>query len=222
MLPETLRGVCFDIGGVLVDVGGTGFLAEELADLLHAPAPQVRDLLIRHGKTQPRSPENLATAVTAGCAQPGAYEPVLEALIRRHAAMEEAVLFPEVLPVLRAVRGRGWRIAFLSNAIGHHGLCRPAYYDQADVVVHSWEIGVCKPDPRAFRAVESRLALAPHELVAVGDSLRADIRGALQAGWSAVHVPRTGGAVSDEGVPVCADLSEVLSLLPDRSREAER
>lgn len=216
-MPQAARGVCFDIGGVLVDVGPDGFLAEELAELLGAPTRRVRDLLIRHGKTQLRSPESLATAMTAACAQPRAYGLVLAALNRRRAAIEDAVLFPDALPVLRAVRERGWRIAFLSNAIGHNGLRRPNYYDLAEVVVHSWEIGACKPDSLAFRAVESRLGLSSHELVSVGDSLHADVRGALEAGWSAIHLPRTGGVAAPDGlVPVCADLYEVLSLLHDR------
>lgn len=220
MIPKTARGVCFDIGGVLVDVGRAGFLAEELAELLHAPAARVRDLLIRYGKTQPRSPQSLASTMTAACAQPGAYDLVLAALTRRHAAIEDAVLFPDALPVLRAVRDRGWHVAFLSNAIGHNGLQRPAYYELADVVVHSWEIGACKPDPLAFRAVESQLGLSPRELVSVGDSLRADVHGALQAGWSALHVPRISGHTAPDGVaPVCADLYEVLSLLPNLRNE---
>lgn len=142
---------------------------------------------------------------------------MLRALTRRHAAIGNPVLFPDVWPVLRMLAERGWRIAFLSNAIGHTGLRRPACYDLAEVVVHSWEIGVCKPAREAFRAIESRLGLNPSELVGVGDSRHADIYGALQAGWSALHLPRTGERPAcGDGVPVCADLYEVLSLLPDR------
>lgn len=217
MVPETVRGVCFDIGGVLVDVRETGFLAEELAGLVHAPAEYVRALLVEHGKTQPRSAEDLASALTQACAQASAHSPILQALNRRHAAIENPVLFPDVWPMLRTMAERGWRIAFLSNAIGHTGLRRPTYYDLAEVVVHSWEIGVCKPAPGAFRAIETRLGLKPSELVSVGDSLHADIHGALQAGWSAIHLPRTREQPArEDGVPVCADLYEVLSLLPNR------
>ena len=75
----------------------------------------------------------------------------------------------------------------------------------------------CKPDQRAFQVVEQRTGLAPHELVSVGDSLGADVRGALNAGWAAIHLPRTGGPAAPTGlVPVCTNLHEVLSLLPER------
>lgn len=214
-IPESVRAVCFDIGGVLVDVGSSGFLAEELAEILDVPARLVRQLLIRHGKTRPSTPENLATAIAEGCDCPGKRDLVLATVHRRHEAIAHPVLYPDALPVLRTLRKAGWRIVFLSNAIGHPAyLRRPAYFDFAEAVVHSWEIGVCKPDRRAFQVVEQRTGLAPHELVKVGDSLEADVGGALNAGWAAIHLPRTSGSATSTGVvPVCTDLYQVLSLL---------
>lgn len=216
-LPDSLRAVCFDIGGVLVDVG-RGFLAEELAEILDAPVPLVRRLLIAHGKTRPCMPEELASAIAGGCGCPDKQELALAAVHRRYDAIAHPVLYPDALPVLATLREAGWRIVFLSNAIGHPDHHRaPAYFDYAETVLHSWEIGACKPDRRAFHAVEQRTRLAPHELVSVGDSLNADVRGALNAGWAAVHLPRTGGPAAAAGlVPVVTDLHQVLSLLPER------
>lgn len=216
-VPNSVQAVCFDIGGVLVEVSD-GFLAEELTELLGAPADVVRQMLILNGKTRPSTPETLAAVMTEECGLPGTYDGVLAAIRRRFAAIEAPILYPDALPVLRALREQGWRVVFLSNAVGHTGLHRPAYYDFAETVLHSWEIGACKPDPRAFHTVEERTGLAPGELVNVGDSFNADIRGALDVGWSAIHLPRTGGAATPSGlVPVCADLHQVLSLLPERS-----
>lgn len=216
-LPDSLRAVCFDVGGVLVDVG-RGFLAEELAEILDAPTELVRRLLIRHGKTRPCTPDELASAIVDGCACPSKHELVLAAVHRRYDAIAHPVLYPDALPVLAALRETGWRIVFLSNAIGHPDYHQPlAYFDFAETVIHSWEIGACKPDRQAFHAVEQRTGLAPYELVCVGDSLDADVKGAVNAGWAAVHLPRTGGPVATAWLaPVVTDLHQVLSLLPER------
>lgn len=215
-LPDSLRAVCFDIGGVLVDVG-RGFLAEELAEILDAPAHLVRRLLIEHGKTKPYTPEQLASAIVDGCRCPSQRELVLAAVRSRYDAIAHPVLYPDALAMLTTLREAGWRIVFLSNAIGHPDYHRPPdYFDYAETVLQSWEIGACKPDRRAFQAVEQRTGLAPHELVSVGDSLEADVKGALNAGWAAVHLPRTGGPAATTGLaPVVTNLQQVLSLLPE-------
>jgi HAD superfamily hydrolase (TIGR01549 family) len=112
----------------------------------------------------------------------------------------------------------GWRICFLSNGIGDTASRpRPEYFSYADLVAHSWEIGYCKPEAGAFRAAEQRMGLAPHQLVSIGDSLRTDVLGALAAGWSAVHLPRTSAPPpSPRIVPTISSLSELLSQMPTR------
>ena len=51
-----------------------------------------------------------------------------------------------------------------------------------DCVVLAGDVGADKPDARAFHAVCARLAVAPNELVHVGDDPSADGRGAREAG----------------------------------------
>ena len=58
--------------------------------------------------------------------------------------------------------------------------------------VLSAEMGFLKPDLRAFRTVQARLGLFPGEIAMVGDSWRDDISGALEAGWTAIWVNRSG------------------------------
>jgi FMN phosphatase YigB (HAD superfamily) len=206
MLPDHLRAVCFDIGGVLAQVP-RGFLAEELAGVLDADLTRIRQLLIEHGKRRRTSAAALAAAVAAGCGMPGETARV-EKIIRQR-------LDDMANPVLSAA---GWRICFLSNGIGDTASRpRPEYFSYADLVAHSWEIGYCKPEAGAFRAAEQRMGLAPHQLVSIGDSLRTDVLGALAAGWSAVHLPRTSAPPpSPRIVPTISSLSELLSQMPTR------
>lgn len=222
MLPDHLQAVCFDIGGVLAQVP-RGFLAEELAGVLGADPTRVRQLLIEHGKRRRTSAAALAAAVAAGCGMPGETARVEKIIRQRLDDMANPVLYPDTIPVLEALSAAGWRICFLSNGIGDTA-CRPRpeYFSYAEVVAHSWEIGYCKPEAGAFRAAEQRMGLAPHQLVSIGDSLRSDVLGALAAGWSAVHLPRTSAPPpSPRIVPTIYSLSELLTLMPTRPAAVE-
>ena len=80
---------------------------------------------------------------------------------------------------------------------------------RAAVVVVSEEVGVAKPHRGVFDHALAEAeratgrALAPGDVLMVGDSLASDVRGALDAGWQAVWV---GGdaAAAPPGVPVVA------------------
>ena len=56
------------------------------------------------------------------------------------------------------------------------------------VRVYSMDVGHCKPRREPFAAALDRLAVAPHEVLHVGDIERTDVRGALDAGMRAVRV----------------------------------
>ncbi|HEX8299809.1 MAG TPA: HAD-IA family hydrolase [Rubricoccaceae bacterium] len=89
----------------------------------------------------------------------------------------------------------------------------PEIARRAAVVVVSEEVGVAKPHRGVFDHAlgeASRVvgrALAPDEVLMVGDSRASDIDGALAAGWQAVWV---GGdpASAPDGVAVCATCAE--------------
>lgn len=105
------------------------------------------------------------------------------------------VAYEDAAPVLRLVRESGRLVAVLTNGdivqqrakLRHIGLL-----DLCDEIFASSQLPAGKPDPRAFRAVSATRRLAPQECLMVGDDLDADVRGALNAGWHAVHVDRTG------------------------------
>jgi HAD superfamily hydrolase (TIGR01509 family) len=66
-----------------------------------------------------------------------------------------------------------------------------------DVLVYSDEIGLAKPDPRAYLALSAALGVAPDELVFV-DDLPANVAAACQLGISGVlhrSTPETIAAI---------------------------
>ncbi len=54
-------------------------------------------------------------------------------------------------------------------------------------VINAEEIGVKKPDPEIFNAALKQAKVRPEQALMIGDDLEADVHGALNAGWSALH-----------------------------------
>jgi len=115
------------------------------------------------------------------------------------------------LETLAALRGRGYRIAVVSNADGRvRGLLETAgLAPLLEFVVDSAEVGLEKPDPRIFHAATDRLGLPPAECAYVGDIYEIDVVGAERAGLSAILV---GDGPAPESVVRIARLSDLDPL----------
>jgi len=127
------------------------------------------------------------------------------------AAAEDAACFPEAMEALAGTRKLA-RIGLLSNTQNFDlaFLDRLGLERTLPTRCLSAETGFLKPDPGAFETIQRRLGLFPGELAMVGDSWRDDVTGALEAGWTAIWVNRTG-----KPRPDCdpeADLVEVPDL----------
>lgn len=95
---------------------------------------------------------------------------------------------PSTVDTLRALRARGLRLGVLSNT--HASELRA--WEQSpiaslvDVVALSYEIGVCKPDPAAYRHVLDRLHVSAARAAYVGDGSSNELVGARTAGFGLV------------------------------------
>ena len=143
--------------------------------------------------------------------------PAREALIRAwNVASGATRLFDDALPVLRAARGRH-RLGLISNtqSFDVDFLRSRGVEPLLDVVCLSCDVGRLKPDPIFFATAVERLSLPPEAVLMVGDSVEDDVRGALEAGLSALHLDRAGGAPAVPGsAGSIRRLTEIGSLLP--------
>ncbi len=103
------------------------------------------------------------------------------------------VVFPDVLPMLRALRSAGVKLGIVTNSsqpmalrdaelIGH-GLIE--YFP--DCRLAAADTGYLKPHRRMFEAALAQIGTAPQETVFIGDNPSADIAGALAVGMRAVQ-----------------------------------
>jgi len=128
-------------------------------------------------------------------------------------AAEDAECFPEAVQAVAGTRKLA-RVALLSNtqSFDLDFLERLGLTGLLATRMLSAELGFLKPDIRAFRAVQRRLGLFPGEIAMVGDSWRDDVAGALEAGWTAIWVNRSGDPRPPHDPE--AELAEVRDLAP--------
>ena len=99
----------------------------------------------------------------------------------------EVELYPEVLPVLEALRAIP--AAVVSNA-DHEHLAAWRFTLPVQFILISEAVQAYKPDPRIFRAAMARLGVAPDEILHVGDSDVDDVQGARGAGFRVAWLNR--------------------------------
>ncbi len=102
-------------------------------------------------------------------------------------------LFLDVIPVLRRLRGAGYRLGIISNwSWNLPELCTGlGIADVFAQIVTSARVGISKPHRGIFAYACAALGVAPHEAMHVGDNIVADVQGAQAAGLRAVHLVRT-------------------------------
>jgi HAD superfamily hydrolase (TIGR01509 family) len=88
-------------------------------------------------------------------------------------------------------------VGVVSNvwAKGHHWsaeLRRAGVTESCRCIVFSSDLGCIKPSPRPFLSALSSLALAPEEVLFVGDSLERDVRPARSLGMATAWISQNG------------------------------
>ncbi|MEV6840023.1 HAD family hydrolase [Streptomyces sp. NPDC051133] len=208
-----VRAVSFDLGGTLVRPEAQPTTGQ-VAELLGISLAEARTLMEQKAKRRRISPADLAGEVAADFQRPdlvGSLTSVLERA--RHRASEPDV-YDDVRPTLAALREQGLALFAMTNSLGssipEHA---PAAFRDLTQVIYSAETGAVKPERAAFAAVESASGLSPHELLHVGNSLRADVDGATAAGWHTAWLNRTRADIAVPSDTVCLHSLTTLPLL---------
>lgn len=230
---KAIRGVLFDLDDTLADSAA----AEErvwtdVAEVIAAHLPGVDraelrrryvDALHRHyadlaaGRTDVLSFRRVRLA--------DALEPwgeldgdLFEAYLAQKARVpEEVAPFPQALATVRALRSRGIRVGVLTNGPSAHQRRKlevSGLGPELDAIAISEELGIGKPDPRAFALALDLLGTRAEETAMVGDSLENDVLGGIGAGLAAVvWMPGRREGELPEGVHLARELAEVPRLL---------
>jgi putative hydrolase of the HAD superfamily len=120
---------------------------------------------------------------------------------------------PGSVDALRRLADTGLSLAIVSNADGtleerlsNEGICQvgPGRGVPVAVVLDSAAVGVAKPDPGIFHLALAALGVDPGAAVHVGDTVGADVDGALAAGVRPLHLDPYGLCDDDSHLHLAA------------------
>jgi putative hydrolase of the HAD superfamily len=145
---------------------------------------------------------------------------VLERVMASQFANDAWELYPDVEPMLSEVKQLGVAIGIVSDWASHlRDVATELGLDRyVDFVLPSGAVGVAKPNPTFFHMALERAGVSADEGLMVGDSYRADVRGAWAAGMDAVWLDRTEGvSITPDDEPAPTDVRVIRSLaeVPD-------
>ncbi|MGO8960187.1 MAG: HAD family hydrolase [Streptosporangiaceae bacterium] len=108
--------------------------------------------------------------------------------IRREVQESMFTFRPEAVPVLRQLRGAGFKIGLVSDCTTELPDAWPKLpvADLVDAPVFSCLEGTRKPDPRLFRKVAAELEASPAQCLYIGDGGGRELTGATAVGMRAV------------------------------------
>ncbi len=122
---------------------------------------------------------------------------------------------PGMIEVVDALNAAGVPVGVVSNSEGRVAelLQELGWRDKFRVVADSGKLGIEKPDVRIFEYACRALGVPLHRTVHVGDSLAADVEGAMAAGMRAIWFRGTISDMPQDRVRCCATAAEVLDVL---------
>lgn len=101
-------------------------------------------------------------------------------------------LNPDAVGVLRCLKDQGKFLGLICNTGLTPGfglrrlLAENGVVEYFDMMIFSDEVGIRKPDPRIFHLFTDRFKVRRTEVVHVGDNLKSDVLGAMNAGLKAI------------------------------------
>lgn len=121
---------------------------------------------------------------------------------------------------LHCLRENGYSLAILTNGQVNNQTAKADFIGVrhlVDVILTSEEAGVSKPDVRIFQRAATLLGVEPKETILVGDSIKADIKGACDAQMSPIlYSPfsqDTPMLLYGQQVPVIRNMNQLPELL---------
>lgn len=161
--------IVFDFGGVIVHPDKTGF-SEFIKDIFRIDNAVLQEILekFKNAKDE-KIPESLfwkRSADEIHISLPEDWEMQYDAAKLRHLNESQ-----EMRALVRSYKESGYRVALLSNVTAEHAvfLRNHGFYNDFHPVLLSCEIGVDKPDPRAFQIMIAEAEVSPENCIFIDD-----------------------------------------------------
>jgi putative hydrolase of the HAD superfamily len=158
---------------------------------------------------------NLVKDVFAGLGSFPRFDEFFDSLFERFRGSGFWRVYDDVELALTELKQQGLKLGVISNFDSRlYDVLRACGLDGFFDSVHiSTRVGAAKPDPAIFHAALNYFGIEPGQAWHVGDSLREDVEGALDAGLQACLIDRRGEQPSAAGYAVLSSLPQLLEML---------
>lgn len=144
---------------------------------------------------------------------------IMGAGIAAYRKVKEGLLYPysNVIPTLKALKKKGYRLGIISDAPRIQAWIRLAamgMHKEFDMVITFEDTGFKKSTALPFRAVLKKAKLRPEEVLMVGDSIKRDIAPAKKLGFKTVFAKYGSEDKKARVKPdyVISDIKELLNI----------
>jgi putative hydrolase of the HAD superfamily len=133
---------------------------------------------------------------------------------------KQTALFPGAIETLTELKRQNYRMHIITNGfheVQHVKLDTSGLRSFFDVVLSSESVGFTKPHREIFHEAQRLTNCQPQHAIMIGDDFKADIIGALNANWTAIHFDPEVKFKKERNVPRIRSLNElpeVINLLP--------
>lgn len=145
----------------------------------------------------------------------------IEAISLFYTEYREQVFFEhDIFDTLKAIKDKGYKIGIISNTCYYAEVMKECFkhvgiYELIDNFTFSYSLQIGKPDVKIFKTAIETMNTTPKESVMVGDSLKSDIKPALDLGMKAIWFNHKNKATNDEISPniEISYISELLNFI---------
>uniref|UniRef100_A0A8D2KWK6 Acyl-CoA dehydrogenase family member 10 n=1 Tax=Varanus komodoensis TaxID=61221 RepID=A0A8D2KWK6_VARKO len=198
------RAVIFDMGGVLLPSPYRLAADWEVRNCI--PPGTIKQALISGGENRPwmrymrgeLKPAEFLREFGQQCSEIAHSSVPVESFLSELTSVGMSEQLPVMTKAIKCIRAEGLKTAVLSNNFYLHSgeSFLPLDRKQFDVIVESCREGVCKPDPRIYRACLERLGVQAKESIFL-DDIGQNLKVAGQLGIKTVKVDDPGTAIQE-------------------------
>lgn len=184
------KAVIFDLFETLItEWGHEKYTKRMMSDDLHVPEKDFADCWESLHEVQYRGGITFENSLRHVCDKLGvpADEMLIERMTKHRRETKSACfdfLHPDIVPMLRELHRRGYKLGILSNCSGEEVevVRESVLAPLVDVLVLSHETGLCKPEAAIYRLTAEKLEVEPADCIFIGDGGSRELYGAAEAG----------------------------------------
>jgi len=171
MATKLIKGVIFDYGGIFCRVDDQ-MVTDYIAESFDTPVKEFQPVFSRYIGLLDKGlieEDDFWQKISLNLGKP---VPGNKEILFSKKWLEYVVFYEEMFAFVKKIKKSGFKTAVLSRVIkrlaeivkGRNG------YDDFDVVVLSYEVQVCKPDPKIYLLTAEKLGLSPENCLYIDDN----------------------------------------------------